>query len=648
MRWRAGSISAYLARSETGRPQWRRLYAAIARDASRSRASLAGLCGIAGIVGAGSPPIERLEAMAAAMLHRGPDGGGTWSDGFAGLAFRRLAIIDLDERSNQPLHLDALHLVFNGEIYNYVELREELRGRGHRFRTEGDGEVLLHAWAEWGEGALERLNGMFAFAIYDDSTLQLTLASDPFGEKPLYWRSDGERLVFGSTIGAILQASPDASADEEVLAAYVALPRLPDPDCSFVRGIHRLPGAHLLRWRAGRCEVTRYWRPTTGPAPADFQTAAEQLRELLTSSIRMRLRSDVPVGTSLSGGVDSSAIVALSASITGDHLRHAFTARFPGFERDEWAHAETVASAAQVVEHHAVEPTAHGLIDDLQRLVLDHEEPVISSSIYAQWCVMRATAQANVVVVLDGQGADETFAGYPGTVGYALFAERRLSALLDPRRAELLQSAAATWAPRSAVRRYRRRLCSPYAPGDVCVAASALEPRYEPWFASADPLRRELILQITATSLPGLLRYADRNSMAHSREVRLPFLDRRVVDFALGLPPTFLYDGNETKHVLRAAVKDVVPPSVLGRRDKVGYETPQARWLAQPAARERIAAVLLDRDARTRGWLDPTAVEADLRSGSWRDHNAIWRALNAELWLDALRAGLVRPAYVRI
>ncbi len=602
------------------------------------------MCGIAGIVGGGVPALESLAAMAAAMEHRGPDGRGTWADEVAGLAFRRLAIIDLDERSNQPLHFGELHLVFNGEIYNYVELRRELIGLGHRFVTEGDGEVLLHAWAQWGEGALGRFNGMFAIAVWDADRQRLTLASDPFGEKPVYWRTEAERIVFASTIGAVLSASSAPEADEEVLAAYVALGRLPEPDVSFVRGIRRLAGSHLLRWERGRIYVRRYWRPAPVPPPSDARVAAARLRELLTDSIRLRLRSDVPVGTSLSGGVDSSAIVALAAGIAGEQVRHAFTARFQGFERDEWAYAASVASSARVRRHHAVEPTGKGLLDDLERLVLDHEEPVIGSSVYAQWCVMRSAADAGVVVLLDGQGADELFAGYDGTVGYALLAERPLRGLSDPRRSEMLLCAAARWAPRALVRRHRRRACSPYVSPEVCAAAARLEPPYEPWFAHTDPLRRELLLQMTSTSLPGLLRYADRNSMAHGREVRLPFLDRRIVEFSLGLPPEYLYDGRETKHVLRRAVRDLVPAGVLDRADKVGYETPQASWLALPEARKRIASVLLDRESRDRSWLEPTAVQADLRSGVWLDVDAIWRALNAELWRRALTARLSRTS----
>ena len=203
------------------------------------------------------------------MVHRGPDGRGEWSDETAGLAFRRLAIIDLDERSNQPLHLGSLHLVFNGEIYNYLELRDQLRRYGHRFVTEGDGEVLLHAWEEWGEGALERINGMFAFAIWDSHARRLTLASDPFGEKPLYWRSQGERIVFASTIGAILEAAPEASPDEDMLASYVALARMPEPSRSFVAGISS--GCRVPTCCAGRVVASSCGDTGTGAGPAAGQ-----------------------------------------------------------------------------------------------------------------------------------------------------------------------------------------------------------------------------------------------------------------------------------------------------------------------------------------------------------------------------------------
>jgi asparagine synthase (glutamine-hydrolysing) len=581
--------------------------------------------------------------MAETMVKRGPDGHGIWLGREAGLAATRLAIIDLHERSNQPMSFGQLQLAFNGEIYNYRELREELIGRGHAFATEGDAEVLLHAWAEWGEGALDRFNGMFAFAIWDDGERALTMASDPFAEKPLYYARDGERLVFASEVKALsLEPGLRADADEEALAAFVARGLMPLPPKTFFRGVERLPPAHVLRWQDGRISTRRYWHPQPVEVPRAYDDAVAELRGLLKDSIRLRLRSDVPVGTSLSGGIDSSTVVMLSSELAGDHTRHAFTARFPGYERDEWAYASEVAQRAKVVEHHAVEPTAEGAAADLEQLVLDQEEPVGSLSIYAQWCVMKAAREAGVIVLLDGQGGDELFGGYPISAGFAVRADGVAPTLREltagrSRAATVGRSLAADLLPGPARQAYWRRNGSPYASDASVTAAAGIDRRStEPWISSADPLRRELLTQSFETSLPELLRYADRSSMAQSRELRLPFLDRRIAELAFSLPAAFLYRSGTSKRILRDVGRGLVPESVLRRNDKVGYEPPQRRWLQSPAFLERIGAVLLDERARRRGLYDTDAIERDLAQGSWGDHTAIWRALNAELWLRAL------------
>jgi asparagine synthase (glutamine-hydrolysing) len=605
------------------------------------KAILPAVCGIAGIVGGGTPDPEALARMATEMAHRGPDGQGVWHDERAGLAFRRLAIIDLDPRSDQPLHLGPLHLVFNGEIYNYRELRAELKSLGHEFVTEGDGEVLLHAWAQWGEQALPKLNGMFAFAVWDERRGTLTAACDPFGEKPLFWARQGERLLFASDIRAILRVAPELCAPREsALGPYLARGLMPPIDQSFFAAIERLPGAHLLRWGGSSVRTERWWHPRPVETPRRYEDAVDELRELLLDSIRLRLRSDVPVGTSLSGGVDSSAVVALSAQLAGDHRRHAFTARFPGFERDEWGYADAVAKAAGVLEHHAVEPRAGELLEDLGRLIASHEEPVGSSSVYAQYRVMRAAHEAGVTVLLDGQGADELLGGYGGSGGWALRSEgplRELRALArgGQERREVLLSLGAERLPRALAARHRMRRASPYVSLEVARAAARLEPATVDWAQGRGPLVRELARQAFHTSMPVLLRYADRNSMAHSREVRLPFLDRRIAEFAYSLPPQFLYRDGVTKRVLRDAVRDIVPAEILDRREKVGFETPEARWLATPEAVAQIADVLLDPSARTSAFLDGGKLEADLQGGGWRDANSVWRALNLELWLGA-------------
>lgn len=533
--------------------------------------------------------------------------------------------------------------MFNGEVYNYRELRSELRGLGHRFVTEGDGEVLLHAWSEWGEAAMDRLNAMFALAVWDEHEQSLTLAADPFGEKPLYYWHDEQQLVFASDIRALIAAVDTIGPpNESVLRAFIARNLMPPPHESFFAGVHRLPAAHTLRWRAGRTTLARYWQPGYVEVPPRYEDAVSELRRLLLDSIQLRLRSDVPVGTSLSGGLDSSVLVALSAQLGREHRRHAFTARFPGYERDEWGYAHEVASAARVVEHHAAEPGPEELADDLETLVCDQEEPFGSTSVYAQWRVMRAARDAGVVVMLDGQGADELFGGYPWMSGIAAIASgtsavARAMLAGGRTRESLIRAAAGAYLPERVAKSFRRRLASPYASEDTIADALRFEPR-APEFSSGSNARRELILETFVTSLPTLLRYADRSSMAHAREVRLPYLDRRIAEFALSLPTEFLWRGSVTKRILRDAAKGFVPNRVIDRTEKIAFEPPEARWLSTPVWRERIASVLLDPAVRARGIYDADAIEADSRAASWRDHSAIWRAFCAETWRHSLAA----------
>ena len=285
---------------------------------------------------------------------------------------------------------------------------------------------------------------------------------------------------------------------------------------------------------------------------------------LLVDSIRLRLRADVPVGTSLSGGIDSSAIVALSALLAGANRRHAFTASFPGFARDETCLAEEAARAAGVLEHHLIHPHADQLLADLDRLVADQQEPFMTTSIYAQWRVMAAARDAGVTVLLDGQGADELFGGYDLSGGWALRSSGVRAAagglVRGPARLEKAKTMAVGTVPRVLVRQYRRSLASPYASAAAVEDAVSIEP---PPVAGRSPMQRNLLREAFHISLPGLLRFADRNSMAHSRELRLPYLDRRIAELALSLPPDYLFRSGTTKRVLRDAVRGIVPDSFL-------------------------------------------------------------------------------------
>jgi asparagine synthase (glutamine-hydrolysing) len=580
--------------------------------------------------------------MADAMSHRGPDGRGVWRDRHLGLGFRRLAIIDLHERSNQPLHLGSLHLVFNGEIYNYVELREELSSLGHRFETQGDAEVLIHAWEQWREGALDRFEGMFAFGVWDDERRRLTLAVDRFAEKPLLYRVHGDGLLFASDVRAMRVADPTVGIpDERAIDDFLALAATPVLPKTFFGDVCRLPPAHLAHWEHGRLSLRRYWVPQRVPVPADAAAVGKQLRELLFESIRLRLRSDVAVGTSLSGGVDSSAIVGICSRVAGGQSRHAFTATFPGFARDEWSYAEGVAQAAGVTEHHAVMPHVEELLLDLKTLVRDQQEPFGSTSIYAQWRVMRAAREAGVVVLLDGQGADELFGGYLGSDALALRAEGSravLGALVkDPTiAADLARAYASGHVPRALVRRHRLARASPYVSRTLARDSAELAPMPSDWSEDTSPLRRELHRQAFRVSLPNLCRYADRDSMAHSVEARMPFLDRHVAEFAFSLPANLVVGDGVTKRALRDALRGLVPDRVLDRRDKIGYETPEEGWFNTSAARAYLAEIVLDPSLRASGRYDQAAFERDLTLGAWRDSNALWRVVSVELWLQSL------------
>lgn len=600
------------------------------------------MCGIAGVVGAGSIEPAVLDRMAATMGHRGPDDQGIWHEGGTGLAFRRLAIIDLHERSSQPMHLGSLRLVFNGEIYNYLELRDELERAGHHFVTEGDAEVLLHAWAEWRQGALNRLNGAFAFAVWDATSCALTLAVDRFAEKPLYVHRTADRLVFASEVRALRAVDPAIGVpDEAATERFLALGTMPPLPSTFFRDVQRLGPSHVATLQSGTWKARRYWSPSQVAVPPELGAASARLNELLRSSVRIRLRSDVPVGTSLSGGVDSSVVAVTVGELAPDHRRHAFTATFSDFERDEWAYAAAAAERAGIAHHHAVRPTFESMQEDLRKLVAAQEEPFGSTSIYAQWCVMQAAREAGVVVLLDGQGADELFGGYAGAGGWALrslgLRHAVLGAFGDPSVIrETLVAYLAGRAPRWLARRERLKRASPYVRRRDAILAADWEPPAPDWPDTPSAMRRELLNQAFRTSLPNLCRFADKNSMSHSVEVRLPFLDPGVAEFALSLKPDLLYQDGITKRVLRAAARGRVPDSILNRRDKIGFETPERRWFNAPTGLTTLSEIILSDSLPPA--IDRHEIERDMKTGLWRDVGGIWRVASVTLWLSSLRA----------
>jgi asparagine synthase (glutamine-hydrolysing) len=603
------------------------------------------MCGLCGVVELDAPPARRtVEAWLDELAHRGPNGRGVLAEDGVCLGHLRLAIIDLSDAGLQPMADDSgrLHLLHNGEIYNYLELRAELEAKGHRFRSATDTEVLLAAYREWGERCVERFNGMWAFVLWDSERRTLFASRDRFGIKPLYYRLDGNRLSFASEPWLLRGSSP--RPDPRAVRDYLEQGWLDEGERTFFAGVRRLPPAHNLRFGANGLRLERYWRLEPGDPPAD---PAAAVRELFLDAVRLQLRSDVPVGTALSGGIDSSAItVAVAAH---DHERQKTVTAFfedTGFDERPYARAVVEQTGA---EAHWVSFTAEELVANLPAIVRAQGEPFGSTSITAGWHVMREASRAGLTVMLDGQGGDELFAGYRAAYGYRL-----ADLLASGDIAELRRELAAFWSqhgssPLSAV----GVLARPFLPerlgavararlkGSAALAHADLRALGRPAEANGsafpDRLRRHLASTLSSRGLPELLRYEDRNSMAHSIEARVPFLDHRLVELVYSLDGAQLIARGQTKAVLRRALADLLPLAVRDRRDKLGFVTPEGRFMRE-ALGELAAEAFGSPEFQERGLVDPEAARERLerhRSGDRVAGMELWRTLNVELWARA-------------
>lgn len=614
------------------------------------------MCGLCGIVSFGRPPEnETVERMARELDHRGPDGNGSYAADDVALGFRRLAIIDLSDAGRQPFASDDGHLrlVHNGEVYNYRELRAELEAKGHRFRSATDTEVILAAYAEWGEGCVERFNGMWAFALWDGRRRRLFCSRDRFGVKPLYYRLDGRRLVFASELKAF-RADPRTALRPHTRAVrdYVEQGYVDHTDETFFAGIRKLPPAHSLSFDKAGLRLRRYW--TLEPREPPAGDAAEPVRELFLDSLRLRLRSDVPIGTCLSGGIDSSAIAcgvdhllrteAESAKPVGERQK-TFTAWFGERGFDERPYARAVVERIGA-DPHWVSFSQDDLVERLPAIVEAQDEPFGSTSIVAQWHVMRAAREAGLTVMLDGQGADEVLAGYHGYFG-PYFADLLVRGQLRELGSEVgayrrLHGASARTVAVALARPFLPARARWLARGRARGGAQLLHRDLRPLdptperdgSAFPDRLRRALQLILTERGLPELLRYEDRNSMAHSLEARVPFLDYRLVELLFSLEGGQLIERGRTKAVLRRALGDLLPPLVRDRVDKLGFVTPEGRWLRGRLG-ELAADVFASRSFAERGFVNAPTARNRLerhRRGELQAGFELWRVLNLELW----------------
>lgn len=577
------------------------------------------MCGIAGILSTQGYPIDPdlVRRMTDVIKYRGPDDSGIHIERQIGLGHRRLAIIDLSEAGHQPMSNanGTVWLVFNGEIYNYLELMPILQEKGYVFRSKTDTEVIIHAYEEWGEQCVERFNGMWAFAIWDSAQEKLILSRDRFGVKPLYYYWSNRGLYFASEIKSIVAVSSEAKRPNySYLYHFLPAGALDDGEETCFQDVKQVLPAHSIVFHKAVSRRVNYWRydSTTMKAKYDYSNPAETLREILADSVRLRLRSDVPVGTCLSGGLDSSSIVCLASQML-DHPVKTFSCLYEDPECNERPFVEAVNRHAQT-DAYPVCPTGDDLFDVLPKIVWHQGEPTAGPGLYSQWHVM-AAAHGKVKVLLDGQGGDELLAGYhtyfdaylaslirdlirtrrPIYISTFLRAMKEIrSVTTDPvvsRQVQRFLPGVLASLVRKATSLVRRvdptmlTVAPPVIHDDLRAQVQGREIVREQPRQFDNELNDMLYWHLVRQSIPALLHYEDRNSMAFSIEARTPFLDYRLVEYSLGLPYEVKMKDGVTKHILRQAMNRDLPPVVRDRKDKKGYPTPMARWFRETGQR---------------------------------------------------------------
>jgi asparagine synthase (glutamine-hydrolysing) len=630
------------------------------------------MCGIAGIIGSErgqTADAHEIHRMCQTLVHRGPDDEGIYAEGRAGLGMRRLSIIDLST-GHQPIHNEdgSLWIVFNGEIYNFPELRAQLLARGHRFYTNTDTEAIVHAYEEYGPDCVRHLRGMFAFALWDKRRQRLFLARDRFGKKPLYYALHQGRLLFGSEIKALLAAAPElAGLDPQGTLSYFYFGYVPDPLTAF-RQIHKLPPGHWLEFHDGKMRVAQYWElPRHGVyEPRSEEECLEEMEQRLAEAVRVRLISDVPLGALLSGGVDSSVVVALMARASSRPVR-TFSIGFANQDFNETEHARVVAQRfgtehQELVIEPEIEETVHRLTGSL-------EEPFGDSSMVPTYHVCRL-ARRSVTVALAGDGGDELFAGYDR---YRTHLRRRFLLPFLPGTGRLYRKYIHPYVPTGwRGRRFAFNLSLPlrerYLDGVAILPAggrdrSVFSPDFLAWAdrqpspydlfraylagsPTSDPLSEVQYLD-AKTYLPGdILTKVDRMSMATSLEVRAPFLDHPFAEWAARLSPRWKLRLGESKYILKKLAERLgVPKQVLYRR-KQGFSMPLVHWF-----RQQPSPVLLDilEEPRTlqRGYFDAAGLRRRLREHRQgvRDRSwELWHLLIFELWHRNFLEALLLPS----
>ncbi len=578
------------------------------------------MCGIVGIISTQNNFVQeyQLNKMAEVLEHRAPDAEGFWINETKNIAFehRRLSILDLHSSANQPFHYLHLTIVYNGEIYNYIEIKDFLITKGYSFTTQSDTEVILAAYHFWGKDCLHEFDGMFAFAIYDKQQKEIFIARDRYGEKPFYYflrrENQHTHFYFASEMKALWAIGISKEIYHQQMLNYLTLGFTSNPidkSQTFYKNISSLPPAHYITIELANNLISqKKWynlekesKVQNWKSKKDNQVI-ETFSNLLQTSIQRRLRSDVSVGTSLSGGIDSSSIIAYIHEIDENNNYHptTFTASFPNFEQDETQYSKAVAAHFNLTQH-CITPTVHQLIESFDKLMYHQEEPLQSSSVFTQYLVYQLAKEKNISVLLDGQGADEILGGYKKYVPWFLqellannlFQFTKEKALLKTNQfleQWSFKNYLAAFLPHITTNQLSKKAFniqsqSQFIHKDYLLQHQNKSTLQKPHIASLNDI---LHFNTVHFGLEELLRYADRNSMAHCREVRLPFLNHDLVEFIFSLPSKFKMKNGYTKWILREAVKNKLPNEIVWRKGKIGYEPPQQQWLQHPAMKEKI------------------------------------------------------------
>lgn len=621
------------------------------------------MCGFIGVINKNQQPVncEIMRKMAATIHHRGPDEEGMLAEGPIGFFHKRLSIIDLST-GQQPMTVDHCTIVFNGEIYNYIELREKLIRKGRRFTTSSDTEVILHLYMELGIEFVNHLNGMFAFIILDRRSKQLIVARDHFGIKPLYWYHDDQKLVFGSEIKAIL-THPDISAepDNQNLYEYLTFQFVMGEGTMF-KNIYKVQPGHIMTIDLESWNITniKYWEP-------DFETDQyhteeyfiAELRKVLKTTISQQLRSDVPVGTYLSGGLDSSFVTILASKLLDKPIKSFSGAFHEGPEFNELEYARAAASAAKA-ELFEVFPSEDEFIDLLPKLIYHLDVPVAGPGLFPQYIVSKLASQ-HVKVILGGQGGDEIFGGYARYL--VAYLEQAIKGAINETNEEdeHIVSLKSILPNLPSLKQYIPMMKDFWNDG----AFEAMDRRYynlinrmgstqnflhkdfisercdETIFNKFsgyfnNPKTKSYFNKMTHFdmfgSLPGLLHVEDRVSMSVSIESRVPLLDKRIVDLIAKMPARMKFKGGEMKYLLKKTVKDIIPPKILNRKDKMGFPVPLHIW-SKNKAKPFILDTLLSQKSKERNILDTTYIEK-LVNSEQPFSRGLWGLLSLELWYN--------------